>query len=266
MNKMLVVVFDNEKAADAGRHALRKLHDEGEITLYATAMIARDSKGKVSVEQATDRGASGAGVGLAVRALVGLMAGPVGMAVGALTGTVAGAIRDFWVAGVDLDFVEEAEKMLRPGKVALVAEVDEEWVVPVDSALEASGGTVFRRARSEFVDTQFDHNIEVFKGEIDELEAEAAHASGAARSKLQAQVVAAKAGLARAVKHAKQRVEALEHEADGKAAALKEQLTHAKGEVKGTLEDRVQRVKSAYHARGAKLSRAWGLTKEALAI
>ena len=28
---------------------------------------------------------------------------------------------------------------------------------------------------------------------------------------------------------------------------------------------RVKRVKSAYHARGAKLSQAWSLTKEALA-
>ena len=266
MNKMLVVVFDNEKAADAGRHALRKLHDEGDITLYATAVIARDAKGKVAVKEVVDRAASGTGIGLAVGALVGLMAGPVGMVVGAMTGTLAGAIRDFWVAGVDLDFVEEAEKMLLPGKVALVAEVDEEWVVPVDSALEASGGKVFRRARSEVIDTQFDHSIAAFKGEIEELEAEATHATEEAKSKLQAQIVVAKAGLARSVRHAKQRVATLKKEADAKALALKKQLEHAQGEVRGTLEDRVQRVESAYHARGAKLSKAWGLTKEALAV
>ena len=266
MNKMLVVVFNNEEAADAGRHALRKLHDEGDITLYATAVVVRDSGGKVSVKEVSDRGTSGAGVGLAVGALVGLLAGPVGMAVGAVTGTLAGSIRDFWVAGVDLDFVEEAEKMLLPGKVALVAEVDEEWVVPVDAALEEAGGKVFRRARSEVVDAQFDHDIAVFKGEIKELEAEAAHATGVGKAKLQAQVVTANAGLARAVQHAKQRVDALKHEADGKAAALKKQLAHVKGEVKGTLEDRVMRVKRSYHERGVKLSQAWGLTKEEFAV
>lgn len=257
MNKMLVVVFDSETAADAGSHALRKLHDEGDITLYAMAVIARDSTGKVSVKEAADRAVSGAGVGLAVGALVGLMAGPAGLAIGAVTGTLAGAIRDFRVAGVDLDFVEEAENMLLPGKVALVAEVDEEWVVPVDSALEASGGTVPRRARSEVIDTQFDQNIAACKGEIKELEAEAVHATGAAKSRLQTQVVAAKSGLSRAVQHARQRVEALKQEAGGKAVALKEQLSHAQGEARGTLEDRVQRVKSAHHARGAKLSKAW---------
>ena len=266
MNKMLVVAFDNEEAADAGSHALRKLHDEGDITVYATAVIARDATGKVSVEAVTDRSASGAGVGLAVGALVGLMAGPLGMAAGAGAGIFAGAIRDFWVAGVDLDFIEEAEKMLLPGKVALVVEVDEEWVAPVDSALEATGGKVFRRARSEVVHLRFDHGIAVFKGEISELEAEAVHAKGAAKSKLRTQVVAAKARLAEAVQHARQRVETLGQEADEKAAAIREQLSHVKGEVEGTLEDRIQRVTSAYRARGVKLSQAWGLTKEALAL
>ena len=33
MNKMLVVVFDNKSAADAGLQALRKLHASGDIAL-----------------------------------------------------------------------------------------------------------------------------------------------------------------------------------------------------------------------------------------
>lgn len=134
------------------------------------------------------------------------MAAPVGLEVGAAPGILAGAIRDFRVAGVDLDFVEEAENMLKPGKVAFVAEVDEEWVVPVDSALEASGGTVFRRACSEGVD-QFDHDILALQGEIKEFEAETAkaNATGVAESKLRAQVVAPEAGLARSMQHPEQR-------------------------------------------------------------
>ena len=34
---------------------------------------------------------------------------------------VAGAVRDFWLAGVGLDFIEAATRHLQPGKVALVA-------------------------------------------------------------------------------------------------------------------------------------------------
>ena len=111
MNKMLVAVFDNETAADAGLQALRKLHRSGDITLYASGLIAKDAKGKHSVKKAMDAGpdqGSGTAVSSAVGSLIGLLSGPVGVAVDALTGSLEGAVRDFWTAGVGLDFVEEA--------------------------------------------------------------------------------------------------------------------------------------------------------------
>ena len=104
MNKLLVAVFDNETAADAGLMALRALHDAGDITLYATGVLARDAQGVVSVKKSMDAGPSGTITGLAVGGLIGMLGGPVGMAIGAVTGSVAGAVRDFWVAGVGLDF------------------------------------------------------------------------------------------------------------------------------------------------------------------
>lgn len=265
MNKMLVTVFDNEAAAEKGLHALRKLHADGDITLYATGVIAKDGQGKVSVKQSSGQAPVGAGVGLAVGGLIGLLGGPVGVAVGAVTGTVAGAVRDFWVAGVGLDFIEEAQKLLQPGKVAVIAEIEEEWVIPVDAALEAAGGQVFRRARSDVVEAQFDHDIAAFKSELVELEDEAKHAGGAAKTQIQSKLEAAKGRLDGAVQRARQQVEMLKHEADAKADSLKEQLNQAQGEVKAKIEARVKRVKHAYHTRGAKLSKAWDLAKEALA-
>lgn len=264
MNKLLVAVFDNETAADAGLNALRALHAAGDITLYATGVLVRDAKGAVSVRKSMDPGPTGTVTGLAVGSLIGLLGGPVGMAIGAVTGSVAGAVRDFWVAGVGLDFVEAATQHLQPGKVALVAEIEEEWVIPVDAALEAAGGQVFRRARSEVAEAQFDHDIAAFKAEIKELESEASHASGAAKTKLQAKLATTKASLDDAVHRGQQRVDTLKQEAEAKAASLKLQLGQAKGDVKARIEDRMKRVKSAYHARGAKLSQAWNLTKEAL--
>lgn len=264
MNKLLVAVFDNETAADAGLNALRALHAAGDITLYATGVLARDAKGAVSVRKSMDSGPTGTVTGLAVGSLIGLLGGPVGMAIGAVTGSVAGAVRDFWVAGVGLDFVEAATQHLQPGKVALVAEIEEEWVIPVDAALEAAGGQVFRRARSEVAEEQFDHDVAAFKAEIKELESEASHASGAAKTKLQAKLATTKASLDDAVHRGQQRVDTLKQEAEAKAASLKLQLSQAKGDVKARIEDRMKRVKSAYHARGAKLSQAWNLTKEAL--
>jgi uncharacterized membrane protein len=264
MNKLLVAIFDNETAANTGLNALRTLHAAGDITLYATGVIARDANGVLSIKESMDSGPTGTVTGLAVGSLIGLLGGPVGVAVGAVAGSAAGAVRDFWVAGVGLDFIEAATQHLRRGTVALVAEIEEEWVIPVDSALEAAGGHVFRRTRTEVAEAQFDHDIAAFKSEVKELENEASHATGSAKTKLQAKLATAKSNLDGAVHRAQQRVDSLKQEAEAKAESLKLQLSQAKGDVKARIDDRMKRVKSAYHARGAKLSQAWNLTKEAL--
>ena len=147
-----------------------------------------------------------------------------------------------------------------------MAEIEEEWVIPVDVALEAAGGQVFRRTRTEVAEAQFGHDIAAFQAEIKELESEASHASGAAKAKLQARVATTKASLDGAVHRGQQRVDTLKQDAEAKATSLKLQLSQAEGGVKARIEDRIKRVKSAYHARGAKLSQAWNLTKEALAV
>jgi uncharacterized membrane protein len=264
MNKLLVAIFDTETAADAGLKALRTLHADGDITLYATGVLARDTSGAVSVRKPMESGVAGTVTGLAVGSLIGLLGGPVGVAVGAVTGTVAGAVRDFWVAGVSLDFVEEADAHLKPGTVALVAEIEEEWIIPVDTALEAAGGRVFRRARTEVAEAQFDHDIAAFKGEVEALETEMSRAGGAARTSLQATVAAAKSRLDAAMERARQRVDTLKREADAKLDSLGRQLEQADGAARARIESRMKRVKGAYHARGAKLSQAWALTKQAL--
>jgi len=264
MNKLLVAVFNNEPAADAGLNALRGLHAAGDITLYATAVLARAADGAISVKKTMDPGPTATVTGLAVGSLVGLLGGPAGLVIGAATGTLVGAVRDFWVAGVGLDFIESTTRHLQPGTVALVAEVEEEWVIPVDVALEALGAQVFRRSRTELAEAQVDHDIATFKAEIKELESEASHASGAAKAQLQTKLAASKASLDSAVHRGQQRLDTLKQEADAKAESLKLQLSQAKGDVKARIEDRMNRVKSAYHARGAKLAQAWNLTKEAL--
>ncbi|MEP6823774.1 MAG: DUF1269 domain-containing protein [Ramlibacter sp.] len=266
MNKMLVAIFDTETAAEAGLQALRKLHGEGDITMYAAGVIVKDHEGKVVVRKALDHGAGGAGVGLAVGSLIGMLGGPVGLAVGAVTGTVAGAVRDFWITGVGMDFVEQAGKLMQPAKAALVAEVEEEWVLPVDTALSAAGGLVLRRTRAELAEAQFDHDIAACKSEIQELEDEASQAGDAAKVKLESSLQVARTGLQAAVERARWHVDMLRLEADAKAESLKSQLSGAGVHARARIEERVKRVKSAYHARGAKLTQAWALTREALSV
>src|SRR5437867_13201361 len=91
MDKIVVVVFDGENQAYEGSKALKDLHDEGSITLYESAVIAKDGSGQVTVKQTTGGGAPGTALGLLTGGLIGLLAGPAGVAAGASAGALAAA-------------------------------------------------------------------------------------------------------------------------------------------------------------------------------
>ena len=265
MNRMLVVIFDSEAKANEGTRAMRQLHAEGGITVYGVGVVARDAAGKVEVKEGMGQGGSGVGVGFAVGSLIGLLAGPIGLVVGAAAGTIAGAVRDFWVAGVGLDFLEQAERDLAPGKVAVIAEVEEEWTVPVDTAMEALGGVVFRRARADIAEEQFDGEVAVMKSEYALLKAEVKRSSGDAKAKLEGKLATARSALDAAARRSKKRLDDLELEAEARLDALKTQVAKSRDEFKSGLEVRAKRVRDAYDRRIAGLTKAWEQARDALA-
>lgn len=266
MNKMLVAIFDSEPAALTGRQALQRLHAQGDITLYGSGVVARDLAGLVVVDPMNPRLGDGTIVGLGVGSLIGLLGGPAGVALGALAGTTAGAMRDFWVAGVGLDFVEEVTRHLRPGRVALVAEVEEEWVLPVDSALEAAGGTVFRRSRIDVLDAQLTSDMATLKGELKALEAEARGATADARLRLKVRIAATEAAFDDAARRGERRAQVLVQEAETKTEALRAQVREAGEGVRARVEARIERIRSGMQARSDKLGKAWALAKDALTV
>lgn len=264
-DKMIVTVFDNEKKAYEGAKVLKELHNEGSITLYASAVIAKNTRGKVSVKQVNDQGPVGTGVGLATGTLIGLLGGPVGVAIGAGVGTFGGMIYDFAKVGVGEDFLGEVAQHLQRGKVAVVAEVGEQWVMPLDTRMEAAGGVVIRRMREEVLDSQLERDAAVLKAEIAELKAEHARAHRDSKAKLEAKISAARAKLQATHDRAEAAAEATEQEMEAKVKALKEQIAKANGDAKAKLAARIAEVRADYKRRGKKLHQAWELTKEALA-
>ena len=119
MDKMLVIAFDSEDKAYQGARALQELHVEGSIAVYAMAVVAKDSDGKVTVEQDVDQGPLGTAVGGLVGSMVGLIGGPTGVAVGMTSGALFGSIADLTNVGIDSMFLQEVDKELAPGKVAV---------------------------------------------------------------------------------------------------------------------------------------------------
>jgi uncharacterized membrane protein len=251
MDKMLVVVFPTESAAYEGSKALSTLDREGSIVLYAAAVIAKDAAGKVAVKQEADEGPLGTTVGLLTGTLIGLIAGPAGAVAGAYAGTVGGGMFDLVRAGVGSDFVDDAAGSLKPGKVAVIAEINEEWVTPVDTRMAALGGEVLRRARTEVVDAQISSEQAAMKEEIAELKAEAAKSTGEAKAKLQKRVDAANARLHGLQSRAKTAFDADRQQMEAKLRVLQDRAAKSKGE-----------AKAGYQQRTDKLRKSWERVKE----
>ena len=170
MNKMLVAVFNNENNAFEGLSALKDLHKQGDITLYATAVVNKDEKGQLHLNTAADEGPVGTATGLLTGSLVGLIGGPVGMAIGAMTGSIAGLIFDVSIDDINTTFVDEVSNALAKGKTAVIAEIDEAWTVPVDTKLEALSAVVFRRLRDEVAEDQLVRESEAIEAEYINLD------------------------------------------------------------------------------------------------
>ena len=265
-DNIIVIIFDNEHTAYEGSKALDALHAEASITLYASAVIAKDDNGKVTVKQATDQGPLGTGVDLVTGSLIGLLGGAVGVTLGAEAKTFGGMLYDLAKVGVGEDFLGEVGQHLQPGKVAVVAEMWEEWVMPVDTHMEAAGGVVFRRARADVLDSEIAREAAALKAEIDDLKAEYARADREAKAKLQARISKAKASLQATMNRARAASEATKQEMDAKINSLKEQAARAQADTKIKLEARIAGVRSEYKRRVDRLHRAWELTGEALAL
>jgi len=246
MEKMLVVVFDNETKAYEGSRALNQLDSEGSIAIHAEAIISKNDDGTISVKQIDDDFPVRTVSGTAIGSLIGLLGGPVGLAVGALTGTMAGSVADLFVAGVDSDFLGEVASILTPGKYAIVADVSEEWVTPVDTRMEALNGFVVRTARNSVEQAQRARDIAELRAEIDQLEAELAQAKAERKAKLQAKINALNARLEAKSQQARQRSEQVKNETDAKVQALQTKAAKAQGDAKAAINAGVAEIRKQY--------------------
>jgi uncharacterized membrane protein len=266
MNKMLVAVFDSEAVAVEGLSALKGLHRDGDITVYATAVLGKDATGKVSTKQAAEQGPIGAALGMLTGSMLGLLAGPVGLAVGASMGTLTGLIFDLNKSGIDVQFVDDVSKALSPGKFAVLADVEESWTAPVDTRVGKLGGMVFRRLRSEVVEDQLVRESAAFHAEVKQLKEELAQVHAENKAAIQAQIDEAKKKAQVMQEQAKAQIDQAKREADAKIVALQEQLKQTSDRQKAKIEKRMAEAKTDLEARHAKLREAARLAKEALAV
>jgi uncharacterized membrane protein len=228
MDRMLVVVFDNESKACEGEKVLQQLDGDGSINVYSHALVVKNPDGTTTVRQSDDRGPFGTLVGTLLGSLIGLLGGSTGFGVGAAVGFVGGATADLNKARMDDDFIVDVAKVLVPNRAAVVAEIEEESNAPVDTSMEAIGGIIFRRALSDVKHTIHDEKIAAIKAELAQMTAEHAKVDADRKAKLQENINQLESKLQAWLEEDKERRQAAEREAQAKALLLKAKAAVAK--------------------------------------
>jgi uncharacterized membrane protein len=262
MSKILVSTFDSEAAAFEGLSALKELHRDGDITLYASSVIVKDADGSVSVRQQADRGPVGTLVGLVAGGLVGLVGGPAGFAVGAYIGGFGGLLLDMFTTGMGMDFVDEASAALTPGKAAVVADVDETWVTPVDTRLGSLGGVTYRRYTGDVIDEQLARETEATRAELSRLRDQLREATGEAKANVQSAIERQQEKLQALVVRVDKALDQQKSEYEARLSTLQAQRAQAKDQQRERIDARIAELRASYEARKGKLEEARRLAKE----
>lgn len=243
MNRILVIIFDSMLKTYEGDKGLTKLDSEGSISVHAEAVIEKNANGTVSINQMGKNYPIRTVSGTAVGALIGLLGGPIGLGVGAMVGTFAGNFWDVHRTGVNADFLDEVSTKLTPGKWAIVTEVSEEWVTPVDTRMEALGGTVLRSTQENIELERYARDIAVLRADIAQLKVEQTISRTDKKAKLQLKIDLLNKKLDAKLETAKLRSEEQKKETKAKVETLEKKATKAKGEVKATIKRRIDEIK-----------------------
>jgi uncharacterized membrane protein len=247
MEKLIVIVFDEEIKAEAGLEALRALDRAGEISLFDVRSIAKDPNGSVLVlknREGLDFPVTG--VSTLVGTLVGILGGPAGVLGGAAAGALIGSIVKLAHAGVTDEFVNDIRTALAAGKFALVADVWEDWMTPLDTKMEALGGVIFRRTRSQVKNVHHNLDVAAHRAEMEQLKAERAQARGERLAKIDAKVDQLGKNLERALLRERSDILSREEQRDARIRALRSKADQSKEEIRGRLEARINDLQREY--------------------
>jgi len=154
-----------------------------------------------------------------------------------------------YTANVDEEFLTEVSTALTPGKWAVIAEVDEDWVTPVDTRMEALGGVVHRTLKSTFEHDQWSQAEADARTELDQLKAEEVDADADRKAKLQAQIARLSKRLDAQRDRAKARSRQAEEEFQARVTALDKRIDKERGDRKAALQARLAKLRSDYQSR-----------------
>jgi len=252
MEKLIVIIFDDQTKAFAGLEALRKLDRDGEISLFEARIAVKEPNGGVRViENPDDVDFPVIGVSTLVGTLVGVLGGPIGLLAGAGAGALIGSIVDLEHAGVTDEFIGDVTTALTPGRVAVVADISEEWMTPLDTQVEPLGGVVFRRPRTLVKNTQADRDAAAHRAEMEQLKAERAQARADRLSKIDSKIENLRARLEAGMERRRVKTQLRQQQREAKIRTLQAKADKAEGEIRRRQEARIAELRRDYEEKPA---------------
>jgi uncharacterized membrane protein len=160
--QLIVAAFKDEKTAKQALKALKQAQKDKKIKIDNAAVLHKDAKGKLHIQETADMGGGkGATLGGVAGAAIGLIAGPallVPAVVGALVGGLTAKLRDSGFSDARLAALGEG---LKPGSSAIVAVVEHTWVNQVKKAMAEAGADTLTASISADISQQLEAGREV---------------------------------------------------------------------------------------------------------
>ena len=168
MTNVIVVSFQEETKAIEALHKLNELESLGDISVYEKIMIRKKPNGESEILEEDSSEGWRILTGMGVGSLLGMLGGPIGFVFGLYTGTAVGAIADANHYDFAEDFIAKVENKMQAGTTSIIAELDEDSEVFIDTYLKPFGA-VITRSDVDFEFDKYEHE------QIDEIDEEIAN-------------------------------------------------------------------------------------------
>lgn len=155
---LLIFAFPSEKNSREALTMLKRMQKEKVIDLVDAAIIDRDDKGKIHLQESADpSGKQGALFGAVTGALVGLLGGPVGAIIGAAAGAgVGGYAAQKIDMGIPNERLKDIAEVLKPGNSAIVALIEHSWAFEATQAMQKYDADIIQESIREEITTRFE--------------------------------------------------------------------------------------------------------------
>ena len=148
--QLLAAVYPSQERAKTILDALWQMHRSGAITLADAAIATKSEDGKVHIQESDELTTrKGAFRGALVTGVLGLIYPPsliASLVTGGVIGGLVGKLRDTGIKNKDMKQIADT---LTPGKSAVIALAEGEWIAKVQGALQGYEGTLITHVLSE---------------------------------------------------------------------------------------------------------------------